>query len=240
MYNNHTQNVSSGTLGNGNKKSIKMTQFVIYTRVSTRAQGESGLGLEAQLRDINLYLTNYAIDHTIIGSFQDIASGKSTDRVEYNKAVTMAESTGSTLLVAKLDRISRDVETIAGLIKRVDLKVGCMPFADTFQLHLYAALSQQEREFISLRTKSALQAKRERGESMNNPMTFKRQDVQDKATVTKKTNATSWKLKVLPTVRRIVSTTNNYHEACKILNDLGVKTARNGNFHPTTISRIMS
>nr|WP_075519188.1 recombinase family protein [Moritella viscosa]SHO03612.1 Site-specific recombinase, resolvase family protein [Moritella viscosa] len=215
-------------------------EFILYTRVSTESQGISGLGLEAQQRDINLYLTNYADEtDTVIAEFQDIASGCKDDRSEYLKAVALAEKTGSTILVSKLDRISRSVATISALIEKIDIKIAVMPFADKFQLHLYAALAQQEREFISLRTKAALQSKRERGESMNNPLNFKRPEVRAKAVQTLSNNKKQANDKLLPIVQRIVSTTSNYREACTILNDQGIKTTRGGKFHPTTISRIM-
>ena len=141
-----------------------MKQFVIYTRVSTKRQGKSGLGLEAQQRDIELYLQNYAeVPYEVLGSFCDIESGKHSDRPELNKAMDLAIQSKATLLVAKLDRLSRDVELIAGVIKRCDLIVASMPNADKFQLHIYAALAEQEREFISVRTKAALAEAKAKG-----------------------------------------------------------------------------
>ena len=110
-----------------------MERFVIYTRVSTKSQGKSGLGLEAQCRDIQLYLSNYAPAHEIIGDYQEVVTGAKSNRVELNKAIELARSENATLLVSKLDRLSRDVEFIAGLIKRVKLRVAAMPSADNFQ-----------------------------------------------------------------------------------------------------------
>ena len=140
-----------------------MERFVIYTRVSTKSQGKSGLGLEAQQRDIQIYLDNYAPDHQILGEFQDIDSGSKSGREALNQAVQLAKAEDAVLLVSKLDRLSRDVEFIAGLIKRATIRVAAMPTADNFQLHIYAALAEQERNFISLRTKSALAMAKERG-----------------------------------------------------------------------------
>ncbi|AQM71156.1 Transposon Tn3 resolvase [Vibrio campbellii] len=149
-----------------------MSKYVVYFRVSTQRQGQSGLGLEAQKRDVNLYLKNYCEDYTIIGEFTDIESGANASRCNYQKAIKLAEKEDAILLVAKLDRASRDVEEIARLIKTVDLKVACMPFADKFQLHLYAALAEQEREFISKRTKAALQSAKERGTKLGRSTTI--------------------------------------------------------------------
>ena len=129
-----------------------MERFVIYTRVSTKSQGKSGLGLEAQQRDIQLYLDNYAADHEILGELQEIESGSKSSREKLQEAIELAKAEDAVLLVSKLDRLSRDVEFIAGLIKRVTIRVAAMPTADNFQLHIYAALAEQERNFISLRT----------------------------------------------------------------------------------------
>lgn len=115
-------------------------KIVTYKRVSTKEQGNSGLGLEAQQRDIDLYLKRYTQASEIIGSYTDVESGTTTDRSGYQKAIQQCIAEGAVLLVAKLDRISRDVETIAGIIKQVDLKVACMPQTDKFQLHLLCSI----------------------------------------------------------------------------------------------------
>src|SRR6056297_3411613 len=124
-----------------------MKQFVLYFRVSTRRQGDSGLGLDAQRRDIDLYLDTYAeVPFAVLGEFTDIESGANGDRPELWKAIELAEKTGATLLVAKLDRLSRKVSFISTVMdrKRLSLTVATMPHADKFQLHIYAALAEQE------------------------------------------------------------------------------------------------
>jgi DNA invertase Pin-like site-specific DNA recombinase len=136
-----------------------MEKFVIYYRVSTKKQGQSGLGLKAQKRDINLYLTNYAqTPYEVIEEFTDIESGKNNNREQLALAIKTAKANKATLLVSKLDRLSRQVSFIATLIedKKLDFTVASMPNADKFQLHIYAALAEQERDFISMRTKAAL------------------------------------------------------------------------------------
>ena len=146
-----------------------MKQYVVYLRVSTEEQGKSGLGLEAQQRDIDLFLSNYSdIPFKVLGTFTDVLSGKNADRPELAKAIALAKQTGAELLVAKLDRLSRNVAFIANLLedKKLTFRVASMPHADKFQLHIYAALAEQEREFISLRTKAALQAAKARGKQL--------------------------------------------------------------------------
>jgi DNA invertase Pin-like site-specific DNA recombinase len=143
-----------------------MRKYVVYTRVSTDEQGKSGLGLEAQHRDIELFLANYSdVPWQVVGRFEDVASGGDNDRPQFNEAVACAKRTGAELLVAKLDRLSRKVSTLASLMddKRLQIRVACMPNADKFALHIYAALAEQERDFISTRTKAALAAAKARG-----------------------------------------------------------------------------
>jgi DNA invertase Pin-like site-specific DNA recombinase len=148
---------------------MTVKQFVIYRRVSTAEQGKSGLGLDAQTRDIGLYLDNYAeTPFEIAGEFLDVLSGKDNDRPELCKALDLCRKTGAELLVAKLDRLSRRVCFIAALMDdpKLRLRVASMPNADKFQLHIYAALAEQERTFISLRTKAALAEAKARGQQL--------------------------------------------------------------------------
>lgn len=146
-----------------------MKRYISYRRVSTEEQGRSGLGLEAQQRDIDLFLTNYSDQpFEIVGAFVDVLSGAKSDRPELQKAMALCRKTGAELLAAKLDRLSRDVAFIATLLKdkHVSFRVASMPSADKFQLHIYAALAEQERDFISARTKAALAAAKAKGKKL--------------------------------------------------------------------------
>ncbi|WP_349665525.1 recombinase family protein [Pseudomonas sp. NW5] len=140
-------------------------QVVAYLRVSTERQGESGLGIDAQ-RDYIAQAAR-AKGWEVVAEFVDTASGTvaPTERPECIKAMGAAKELGALLVVAKLDRLSRDVEHIAAMVKRVPFKVATMPDADAFQLHIYAALAQQEREFIAGRTRDALASLKARAES---------------------------------------------------------------------------
>lgn len=143
-----------------------MRKYVVYTRVSTQEQGRSGLGLEAQQRDIEIFLTSYSdVPWEIVGAFLETESGADDDRPELTKALALARKTGAELLVAKLDRLSRKVSFLARLLddRSLRVRVASMPHADKFQLHIYAALAEQERDFISTRTKAALAAAKARG-----------------------------------------------------------------------------
>lgn len=213
-----------------------MKQFVIYTRVSTRRQGDSGLGLDAQRRDIDLYLEAYAeVPFEVVGEFQDVESGANGDRPELWKAIELAEKTGATLLVAKLDRLSRKVSFISAVMdrKRLNLTVATMPHADKFQLHIYAALAEQEREFISLRTKQALAPKKGTGKLGGNRGNI------DKANAAARQKADNHAAKVMDTILPLRQAGKTLQQIADTLNKAGVTTARGGKWHPTTVKNVL-
>jgi DNA invertase Pin-like site-specific DNA recombinase len=214
-----------------------MKQFVIYTRVSTRRQGDSGLGLDAQRRDIDLYLSTYAeVPFEVVGKFQDIESGANGERPELWKAINLAEKTGATLLVAKLDRLSRKVSFISGLMdrKKLNLVVATMPHADKFQLHIYAALAEQEREFISLRTKQALAPLKGTGKLGGNRGNI------DKANAAARAVADTHAAKVMDTIRPLRDGGRTFQEIADTLNRTGVSTSRGGQWYATTVRNILN
>lgn len=130
-------------------------EVVAYYRVSTKGQGESGLGLDAQREYIKLAAEQQG--WMVMAEFQDVGISGSIHPLE-RPAGSKAFKDGRPVVVAKLDRLSRDVEHIAGLMKRSQFMVATMPKADTMQLHLFAMLAEQERRFISERTKAALKS----------------------------------------------------------------------------------
>lgn len=139
-------------------------RYVLYRRVSTDEQGRSGLGLEAQKRDLDLYLATRE-GAEVVADLVEVASGGKSDRPVLTEALALCRKQKATLLVAKLDRLSRNVAFVATLLedKSVEFVVASLPQASRFELHLYAALAEQEREWVSLRTKAALDAARKRG-----------------------------------------------------------------------------
>lgn len=126
---------------------------MLYRRVSTSEQGSSGLGLAAQLRDCELYLASQP-GAKVLGDFVEVTSGAKSERPQLKAALALCRQTGAQLLVAKLDRLSQVVSEVALLMedKTVDFVVARFPQASRFELHLYAALDEQERQFISQRT----------------------------------------------------------------------------------------
>jgi DNA invertase Pin-like site-specific DNA recombinase len=158
-----------------------MKPAVTYIRVSTGKQGRSGLGLEAQQATIARFCE---IEGFEIGSqFIEIETGKGADaldrRPQLAAALNAAKQTQCPVIVAKLDRLSRDVAFIAGLMaNRVPFIVCDLGAnADPFMLHIYAALAEQERRMISTRTKLALGAAKARGKRLGNPRAAEQSDV---------------------------------------------------------------
>ncbi|MDR6104035.1 DNA invertase Pin-like site-specific DNA recombinase [Agrobacterium larrymoorei] len=212
-----------------------MKRYVIYTRVSTADQGKSGLGLEAQERDIHLFLETYSeTPWEILGEFRDIQSGKDDDRPELLKALQLARKEKAELLVSKLDRLSRDVEFIARTMKQASIRVASMPNADNFQLHIYAALAEQERDFISKRTKAALQVAKARGTKLGGlrDTTMKRN-----AAIQAKASKEAEKLiKLIGPMRQGGKSLAAIAEA---LNEMSVPTSRGGSWTAMQVSRVL-
>lgn len=212
-------------------------KYVIYRRVSTAAQGESGLGLEAQDRDIALFLDNYSdTPFEVIGTFTDVQSGKHDDRPELQKALDLARKEGAEVLVSKLDRLSRDVAFIANLLKdkRLSFRVASMPHADKFQLHIYAALAEQERDFISLRTKQALAAAKARGVKLGGmrDATMKRNDAAIAAA-----DAAAQRVAAIVVPMRAANAT--LQQIADALNAANVPTPRGAKWQPMSVSNAL-
>ena len=143
-------------------------QIVSYLRVSTARQGASGLGLEAQRAAVATFAS--ARGHTIIAEFVEVESGSKNARPQLIAALAACRLHRATLVIAKLDRLARNVAFIANLMDGGVEFVACdLPHANRLTLHLLAAIAEHEREMISQRTKAALQAAKARGVKLGNP-----------------------------------------------------------------------
>jgi DNA invertase Pin-like site-specific DNA recombinase len=133
------------------------TRFVAYYRVSTAKQGKSGLGLEAQEAAAAAFIAGKGADAALLASYTEVESGKRDDRPELARAMEHARLTDAVLLIAKLDRLSRDAHFLLGLQKAgVEFTAADMPHADKFTVGIMAMVAQKEREAASTRTKEAL------------------------------------------------------------------------------------
>ncbi|KZD02286.1 MULTISPECIES: recombinase family protein [unclassified Thalassospira] len=214
-----------------------MERYVIYKRVSTADQGRSGLGLEAQARDLALYLETYSPEpFEVIAEYVDVQSGKDDDRPELNKAIDHAKRDKAVLLVAKLDRLSRKVSFISQLMedKRLDFRVASMPSADKFQLHIYAALAEQERDFISQRTKAALKQAKLRGQKLGGlrDKTMKRNEVL-------KAQADSRAHTLEGIVKPLREQGATLRDIAASLNAAGISTPRGGDWQAAQVKRLL-
>jgi DNA invertase Pin-like site-specific DNA recombinase len=138
-----------------------MMKYVAYYRVSTAKQGKFGLGLEAQKETVRAFVEK---EGELIGEYVEVQSGRKDNRKELWKAITVAKEQKAKIVIARLDRFSRKVSFISGIMDQgVSLVVAEMPHATEFQLHIFAALAQEERRLISERTKAALAQAKKRG-----------------------------------------------------------------------------
>jgi DNA invertase Pin-like site-specific DNA recombinase len=150
------------------RKTMKTTrdQFVTYYRVSTQRQGASGLGLDAQRQTVAQYLAGGV--RTTVGEFVEVETGKGSNALERRPqlrlALELCKKTGATLLIAKLDRLARNVHFVSGLMESKVSFVACdLPEANQLSIHIMAAFAEHEARRISERTRDALAAAKARG-----------------------------------------------------------------------------
>ena len=143
-------------------------RFIAYERVSTARQGQSGLGLEAQRNTIDTFAASRGSE--VLARFTEVESGRNPDRPELGKAIQLARLTGATLVIAKLDRLSRNAAFLLTLRDSGVRFLACdMPEANDLTVGIMALVAQQEREAISRRTKEALAVAKARGVKLGNP-----------------------------------------------------------------------
>jgi DNA invertase Pin-like site-specific DNA recombinase len=214
-----------------------MNKYVAYYRVSTQKQGKSGLGLEAQKAEVNRYLKG---SDKILIEYIEIDSGKNNKRIELAKAINYANKNKATLLIAKLDRLSRNASFIFQLRdSKVDFVCCDIPDANTLTIGIFATMAQHEREVISKRTKAALTARKARGFKLGTPKNLT-DEGRKKAWQTNKDKAAN-----NDNNRRAAMLVCEYKKQgltldaiAKLLNENGFKTSRGGDFHKTTVTRI--
>jgi DNA invertase Pin-like site-specific DNA recombinase len=210
-------------------------EYIAYYRVSTKQQGISGLGLEAQQSTVNSYCKG-----NIMASYTDIESGKNNKRPELLKAIDHTNRIGATLVVAKLDRLSRNSVFIGMLLESRVRFVCCdMPDANEFTIHIFAAMAQQERKMISERTTAALTALKAKGIKLGNPKhkdpTFKAANML-KARQSRKPKEHS--RTVTSQIQQMKQNGLSFKAIADELNLQGLKTDRNKPYSATQIWRI--
>lgn len=212
-----------------------------YIRVSTARQGKSGLGLEAQKAAMVRFAEAEGLE--IVAEYVEVESGKGADaldrRPQLSVALTDARKRRCPVLVAKLDRLSRDVHFISGLMAhRVPFVVAELGAdADPFMLHLYAALAEKERSLISQRTREALKAAKARGVVLGNP---RLKAVRKVALASLKAEADRFARNIAPIIRDIrTSGIGSQRGIARALNARGVATARGGQWTAVQVVSIL-
>lgn len=219
-------------------------KVVAYHRVSTSAQGRSGLGLEAQRAAVQAYCRRRDCD--VLGELIEVESGKIDARPGLAKALHLAKVTGATLVVAKLDRLSRNVAFLAALQESGARFVATdMPEANELTIHIMAAVAQAERKAISRRTKDALAAAKVRGTKLGNPNGAAALALAGKgngaAVLAIQRAAERFAADLRPIIAAIVDEGHKSLRQIGLeLNRRGVVTRRGGSWHPTTVRDIIS
>ncbi|WP_439523036.1 recombinase family protein [Marivita sp.] len=219
-------------------------KLVAYERVSTARQGRSGLGLEAQRKAIEDYAD--AKSATILARFTEIESGRKNDRPELEKALQLARLTGATLVIAKLDRLSRNAAFLLTLqASGVRFLAVDMPEANDLTVGIMALVAQQEREAISRRTKEALAAAKARGVKLGNPngAAALRRAGQDGQALRKTVydNVDAFAESLVPLLRDIREQGRTSLRAIATeLNAKGIRTRRGGRWHVSTVRNLIA
>lgn len=219
-------------------------KIVTYLRVSTARQGSSGLGLEAQRSSIEAYAAGR--NATILREFLEVESGKVNTRPELAAALHLAKVTGSVLVIAKMDRLSRNAAFLLTLRESgVKFIAADMPDANELTVGIMALVAQQEREATSTRTKDALKAAKARGTVLGNPngaAALKRAGKGNvDAVVTIKGNADAFAADLRPIILAITQEgTVSLGGIAKALNDRQIATARGGVWHKATVANLLA
>ena len=200
-----------------------------YLRVSTQRQGQSGLGLEAQRQAIKTMLCDETFKE-----FIEVESGKKSKRPKLEEAIAYCRKHKTRLVIAKLDRLARNVHFISGLMEAgIDFIAADMPSADRFMLHVYAAMAEEEGRRISERTKAALKIAKNRGVKLG---VNGRQLAE-----TNRNHAIQYAQLISPKLQNIgIRKGMNLQQAADLLNNAGLRTARGGKWYRSSISRLFN
>lgn len=214
-----------------------MKKYIAYYRVSTKKQGKSGLGLKSQETSVLNYIQN---KENLIHSYTDVESGKNNNRPNLLKAIEHCKEENATLLIAKLDRLSRNASFILTLRDTgVDFLAVDMPEANNITIGVMAILAQDERERISKRTKTALNELRKKGVELGTPenLTHEAREKGLKARIENAMNHENNK-KAAGLIISLRKNGLSYYAITKKLNNLGFKTRNGKTFQQTQVQRL--
>jgi DNA invertase Pin-like site-specific DNA recombinase len=211
-----------------------MTDFVGYFRVSTDRQGRSGLGLDAQREAVTRFIQGRGL---MLAEFTEIESGRRNDRPALADALALCRKRKATLLIARLDRLARNVAFIANLMDSgVEFVAVDMPEANRLTMHILAAVAEHEREAISSRTKAALQAAKARGVKLGNPRAADAAPLAHKA---HREKAERFRDTVSPLIVQLRQQGMSLANIAAELNARNIATAQGRSWHPSTIRNVL-
>jgi DNA invertase Pin-like site-specific DNA recombinase len=213
-----------------------MEKYVAYYRVSTQRQGQSGLGLEAQKHAVTVFTKGKGI---VIAEYTEVESGKNDSRVKLALALAEAKREKATLVIAKLDRLSRNASFIFSLRDSgVDFVCCDLPEATTLTIGIFAVIAQHERETISRRIKEALAAKKARGEPVGNPKNFtnRTRAIGRKAKNEKALAANDQALNIAKDAQ---AQGLSLQKVAERLNSYGIKTSRGNSFTKSSVQSLL-
>lgn len=226
----------------GTRSSAHGTRLLVaYYRVSTEKQGRSGLGLEGQRAAVRQFADQHGL--SVIEEFTEIETGKGSDALELRPqlraAIDVGRRRGCRVVVAKLDRLSRDVHFISGLMAQgvpfVVAELG--PDVDPFVLHLFAALAEKERALISVRTREALKAAKKRGVRLGNPDMAA---IREKAAAARRGGADRFAASVMPAIEGIRSRgVTSLRGIAVELDRMKVRSATGGNWSAAAVGLVL-
>ncbi|WP_336979703.1 recombinase family protein [Altererythrobacter fulvus] len=221
-----------------------MCRVVAYYRVSTEGQGRSGLGLEAQREAVSSLCSSRGWQ--MVAEFTEVESGKRSDRPELQAAMHRAKVTGATLVVAKLDRLSRSVAFLSALQDSGGRFLAAdMPEANELTVHIMAAVAQAERKAISRRTIEALAAAKARGTRLGNPngaAALRRAAKGNVAAIEAvKAGAAERATDLAPVIADIQAAgATSLQAIASELNVRGIVTPRGGKWHPSSVRNLLA
>jgi DNA invertase Pin-like site-specific DNA recombinase len=216
-----------------------MKKYIAYYRVSRKEQGISGLGLSAQRSSVEKYVSSQ--DGTILNEYTEIETGTNKrKRIEIQKAIQMAKSENAVLVIAKLDRLSRNVNFISSLMDSgIEFIAVDMPTANNFTIHIFSALAEQEAKLISSRTKQALAELKKKGLVLGNPKNLN-DNARAKGVATIRENAINndRNRQAQSIIMSCKERGMSYREIAKYLNELNFKTRYGNQFLAPTVHQL--
>jgi len=215
-----------------------MIKYIAYYRVSTAKQGTSGLGLEAQREAVHKFIT----PEKLFTEFTEVETGTNKKtRPVLSEALKLCASTGATLLIAKLDRLTRSVAFVSALLdSKVKFVAVDFPEANELTIHILAAVAQNEAKIISQRTKAAFAAKKARGEKMGTPENLKQEHrIKGHATNKSKALANENNTMAAAYIEKLIPARRSYKVMAAQLNRSQFKTSKGKNFTAMQVYRIV-